>query len=278
MLDTMMHASKLLFVILLIPLISCRTKRAPAAPTTDLRPAQVTFSFVQITDTHLGHGDHDQRTLAVINAINTLPYPVDFVVHTGDIFMDNMLEPRLVEKAAALFGRLKIPCYFVPGNHDILTKHPGETRTLFKKHFGPLAKRVIHKGVPLLFLYTEPLAGGCTFSDYSPLAALSALAGKNLPHAPLLFHHSPSVPDFYGGKFHQLWTAKIRRKWAAALKKIGTIAIFAGHFHRDELQYLGDIPLHVAPPVASYWGRQATFRVYTYDRGRITYRNHYIHR
>jgi UDP-2,3-diacylglucosamine pyrophosphatase LpxH len=53
-------------------------------------------------------------------------------------------------------------------------------------------------------------------------------------------------------------------------------AVIAGHFHRDELHWLENVPLYVSSPVAGYWGRQATFRIYEYSNGKIGYRTQYI--
>jgi hypothetical protein len=53
-------------------------------------------------------------------------------------------------------------------------------------------------------------------------------------------------------------------------------AVITGHFHRDELHWLDGIPIFAAPPVAAYWGRQASFRLYEYRDGRLGYRAVYL--
>jgi UDP-2,3-diacylglucosamine pyrophosphatase LpxH len=53
-------------------------------------------------------------------------------------------------------------------------------------------------------------------------------------------------------------------------------AVITGHFHRDELHWVGGRPVFAAPPVAGYWGRQASFRLYEYRDGRLSYRTIYL--
>lgn len=83
-----------------------------------------TLYFVHISDTHIGprpgyarHG-HISLTCAqrLVDIINTLPIEVDFVVHTGDIVTDP--HPDAYALAAETLASLKLPVYYVPGNHD----------------------------------------------------------------------------------------------------------------------------------------------------------------
>ncbi|MDY6906314.1 MAG: hypothetical protein SWH61_16705 [Thermodesulfobacteriota bacterium] len=55
---------------------------------------------------------------------------------------------------------------------------------------------------------------------------------------------------------------EIKEKWKTLINTYNVKAIVAGHFHRDELHWLGDVPVYIAPPVAGYWGRKAAFRIY----------------
>jgi hypothetical protein len=52
--------------------------------------------------------------------------------------------------------------------------------------------------------------------------------------------------------------------------------VIAGHFHRDELHWVGDVPLFVCAPLAGYWGRQGSYRIYEYKDGRLGYRTQYL--
>jgi Icc protein len=106
--------------------------------------------FVQISDTHLGaapgylHRGFDpllslERTLA---EIASLPIQPDFIIHTGDLAGDkeNHASEAHYRLAAASLATIKVPFYFIAGNHDdapsmrsvlslpsvdLLTKDPG---------------------------------------------------------------------------------------------------------------------------------------------------------
>jgi UDP-2,3-diacylglucosamine pyrophosphatase LpxH len=75
---------------------------------------------------------------------------------------------------------------------------------------------------------------------------------------------------------HRGWRKEVREKWERLLNSANVKAVIAGHFHRDEFHWLGEVPLYVAEPVAGYWGRQCTFRIYEYRGGKVGYRTVYV--
>ena len=82
------------------------------------------LTFVHISDSHIGSTpDFTLHHLAplpclqqLVTVINDLPQAPDFVLHTGDISEDG--SPGSYELAAAALARLRIPVYYVNGNHD----------------------------------------------------------------------------------------------------------------------------------------------------------------
>lgn len=80
--------------------------------------------FAHISDTHIGptvaYARHGFRpypcVVRLVELLNNLPTPPDFVIHTGDITTDPT--DAAYELAAALFARLRVPIYYVNGNHD----------------------------------------------------------------------------------------------------------------------------------------------------------------
>lgn len=42
----------------------------------------------------------------------------DFILHGGDLFDDNAVDQRLVQRASDLLGKAPCPVYIIPGNHD----------------------------------------------------------------------------------------------------------------------------------------------------------------
>jgi Icc protein len=80
--------------------------------------------FVHISDTHLGpteaYSRHGYRPLPharhIVEIINTLATRPDFVIHTGDVVTSP--SDQAYQLAAGIFADLRIPIYYVTGNHD----------------------------------------------------------------------------------------------------------------------------------------------------------------
>ncbi|MFW6303548.1 MAG: metallophosphoesterase family protein, partial [Candidatus Sumerlaeota bacterium] len=79
-------------------------------------------------------------------------------------------------------------------------------------------------------------------------------------------------------KMHGGWRPEYREAWIKLINRYNVKAVIAGHFHRAEQHWLGDVPLYVAPPVAGYWGRQASYRLYHYQAGRLSFTTQYLDR
>jgi 3',5'-cyclic AMP phosphodiesterase CpdA len=232
--------------------------------------------FVQITDTHWGDKDHIERTRKIVKQINQLPFAIQFVVHTGDITMDRVEDIQTVSEGLEVLKKLKVPVHFVPGNHDILEGKLKTTRQAYEKGFGTLLSVEEYSGVVFILVYTEPLAKSFSVEGYEPLAQLGKALGRSQGKPLIVFHHTPSVESFYKNHMHEGWNDSVRDEWVRLLNSYDVKAVIAGHFHRDEHHWLGEVPLYVCAPVAGYWGRQATFRIYEYRNGRISYRTQYL--
>lgn len=234
------------------------------------------FYFVQITDTHWGNGDNFERTRKAVEQINSLPMPIKCVIHTGDITNEKIEDESVVTKGLLILKDLKAPVHFVPGNHDILRSRHTETQKAYTKNFGSLITEAEYDGVVFLMLYTEPLAKSFSLEEFTPLSELEAVLKRADKKPVIVFHHCPSVEDFYSNSMHEGWKKDIREKWESILNSYNVKAVIAGHFHRDELHWLGKVPLYVSSSIAGDWGRQATFRVYEYKDGKVGYRTQYI--
>jgi len=234
------------------------------------------FYFVQITDTHFGDGDHLDRTKKTVERINNLPMGITCVVHTGDITMNKIDNKNVLADGLAALEKLIAPIHYISGNHDILPHKLEFTHKAYVEKFGELITQAEYEDVVFLFVYTEPLRKSFTIRGYQPLVQLEKYLKKSKGRPVIVFHHAPSVDDFYNNKFHISWKKEIREKWVKLMNAYNVKAVIAGHFHRDEHHWLGDVPLYVSPPIAGYWGRQATFRIYEYRNGKIGYRTQYI--
>lgn len=248
---------------------------AIALPVFAARPAH--FYFVQITDTHWGARDGVALTRKAVEAINQLPYKIEFVVHTGDLFADSIEREAVLKEGRDALQGLKAPVYVVPGNHDIRAMEAKATTAAFTRSFGPVSRRADVQGVACLFFYSEPLVGGFQVPDYDPLAWLES-ALKQAGNKPvLLFQHTPSIGNVLGAKDPLAWVDGAREAWETAVRRHPSIkAIVAGHVHRDELHWIGDVPLFSSAPLARFWNRQPSFRVYDYWNGKLGYWTVYL--
>lgn len=234
------------------------------------------FYFAQVTDTHFGSRDHLVRSRQIVQRINALPMKIACVVHTGDIVADQIEDKKLVTAVRAVMDSLDVPLHYVPGNHDIPADRLQATLPVYREAFGNLIESAKYNGVVFLFVYTEPLRKNIVIEGYRPLEALRQHLERAEGNPVIVFHHAPSVKNFYNNTVHSSWQAKIRRQWIALLNAYNVKAVIAGHFHRDEFHWLGKVPLYIAPPVAGFWGRQASYRIYEYRDGRVSYTTQYI--
>lgn len=88
-----------------------------------MKPTDTVY-FVHISDTHIGPAADYQRhgrsplpyARRIVQVINDLPQPPDFVIHTGDVVTNPT--PEAYTLAAETFADLRAPIYYVTGNHD----------------------------------------------------------------------------------------------------------------------------------------------------------------
>jgi 3',5'-cyclic AMP phosphodiesterase CpdA len=258
------------FLVLLAALFLAAGRAAAAAADTNA------FWFVQITDTHFGVVDHDARARRVVDEINRLPMKIEFVLHTGDVFADNILKTQVVHTATSTLARLNMPLYVLPGNHDILPKKLNATLAAYTNAIGPLCRSVEHHGVRFLLLDTEPLREDFVMEGYDPLAWLERELRAAGRQPVIVCTHASSGEDFYGNTMHPGWPAAARANWARLLGSGNVRAELTGHFHRDELHWDGDVPVFISAPVAGFWGRQGSYRIYAWRAGRLSYDTCYL--
>lgn len=236
------------------------------------------FYFVQITDTHWGARDGVSLTRKAAEAINQLPQKIEFVVHTGDLFADTIGDPAVVRDSLKAMKAIKAPVFYLPGNHDILAADEEATAALYRRHFGSFSSRTEVQGVVCLFFFSEPLIGRFSVSGYDPLAWLETQFKQAGGKPVILFQHAPSVGAFLdSGDFSESGPPDAYRAWEAMVRRYPALrGIVAGHVHRDELHWMGNVPVYVGAPVARFWDRQPSFRVYDYWDGKLGYSTIYL--
>ena len=91
------------------------------------QPKAPEVSLLHVSDTHLGRPLTDKEHMGKKNQLNrfldainlAVKYRVDAILHTGDIFDDDVSEAtvELVEEHIELLADINIPIYYVRGNH-----------------------------------------------------------------------------------------------------------------------------------------------------------------
>ncbi len=238
------------------------------------------FFFAQITDTHWGAGDTVALTRTAVAMMNRLPVKLEFVVHTGDMLADRIGDERTVREGLDAMKSIKAPVYYVPGNHDILAVDAERTAKLFTQYFGPVNGRLEVKGVVCLFVCTESLDGdtrnlGRIQREWVE-GQLKGMGGRPV----LMFMHKPPVRDMLTEGSPSDWQKDdYHPQWKRLFDEHPEIkAVVAGHLHRDELHWIGSVPIHVASSLAPFWDRQPSFRLYEYRNGRLGYWTIYLNR
>ncbi len=271
----------------IVRLVALVALAALAALTAGAEP----FRFVQISDTHQGRPIHQYRYRQAIGQINALPFDVDVVVHTGDIVSAGFKSHAVAGAASNLFAQIRWPRISCPGNHDLRFDRASDAWTnryyraaaVYQTFFGPLAQAHETTNALYLALDTEEIRqpGAPRLPGFEPLAWLEEKLSAAPPDKPVfVFTHVPDCDDYFLGVYEPGWTdGKNRAAWRALLARHPNVkAVIAGHFHRNaRVEHPdGGPPTVVAGAFATFWGRQASYRVYSYEDGCLSYQDAYI--
>jgi Icc-related predicted phosphoesterase len=171
----------------------------------------------------------------------------------------------------------KVPVYFVPGNNDISDNNYLRHAALYVKNFGDINHIISKENVSIITLLNIEYKDSTGKTIYDAISKLDSLLKKKPAALPvLLFQHCPTTEDFYSNAFHPGLPADKLDQFQKLCEKYNVQGIFTGHFHRDELHWIGQIPLFISAPISGSWGRQSTFRVYHYQNGKISYFTIYL--
>ena len=156
--------------------------------------------FVHITDTHIAadpafasFGQTPRANLvALVDAINALTFPIDFVLHTGDVVEDR--SEAAYHAARDILARLRLPIHYVAGNHD----DAGFLQTAMMNRASArprLDYQFSADGVLVaVFDSRGPRDPAGTLRD-EQLAALRALCAREGPPLVIAIHHPPLPLD-----------------------------------------------------------------------------------
>jgi len=223
------------------------------------------FTFVQIADPQFGLGGYKRdiiRFEETVKQVNKLE--PDFVVICGDLVntssIGNTLEHFAKEKSA-----FAMPCYCVPGNHDV-GSGSAELLAQYRRVIGPDYYEFEHKGHVFLMvnsqLWMEQVPGETEKQEEWFKSSLEKAFAAHKPvfvvaHHPL-YNKSPQEPT-------DVWSIPIekRRELLALIERYGVVAWLAGHVHKNvENEYKGVQFVSTVNPTFGFFEQAFGFRVW----------------
>jgi len=211
------------------------------------------LTFVQISDSHIGFNkpanDHVIETLEkTVMAINALPTPPAFVVHTGDI--THLSKPAEFDQAKQVLSRLKAPMFTIPGEHDTI----GDRGVAYNQAFPAASKREglqtwDQGGIHFISL-TNVLDFGVDGKGKVGQAQLNTLknnlAAQKSDTPIVLFSHIP-LYDIYP---QWGWATEDSAQVLAMLARFSAVTVLSGHIHQVIQHTEGRIQFQTAASTA----------------------------
>lgn len=214
-------------------------------------PETAGFSFVQISDSHLGFSaapntDVTATLQAALDQAKRQHTP-SMMIHTGDV--SHLSRPAQFDTAAQLIGATGIETHYVPGEHDVLEEDGAAFFARFTKG-GPRGWYSFDQaGVHFVGLNNVQnlQAGGLGFLGADQLEWLTKdLAGRAASTPIVVFAHVP------------LWTVSAEWGWGTAdaeqalalLRRFGSVTVLNGHIHQIMQKVEGQLAFHTARSTA----------------------------
>jgi 3',5'-cyclic AMP phosphodiesterase CpdA len=115
---------------------------------------QKEFSFIQICDPQLGMGgyEHDVKSLhQAVEQINKLD--CDLVVIAGDLV--HHASDTAFNRFRSIIGELDVPCYLIPGNHDVGNIPNDSTLNYYRENLGKDYYTFTHNGYAFVMVNSQ---------------------------------------------------------------------------------------------------------------------------
>ena len=220
----------------------------------DVLPASGDFSFVQISDSHIGFNkaanpDVTATLNAAIAKINALRKSPSFVLHTGDL--SHLSRPDEFDSLDQALRDAKTgQVFFVPGEHDVV----GDNGKQYLERYGKRTKgngwySFDAAGVHFVGLVNvlDLKPGGLGNLGSGQLEWLADdLRDKTASTPIVVFAHVPlwSVFPAWG------WGTDDAAQALAYLKRFGSVTVLNGHIHQTLQKIEGNITFHTAMSTA----------------------------
>jgi 3',5'-cyclic AMP phosphodiesterase CpdA len=231
--------------------ITIGAERYRAGPASRVGGLTRPFLLAQISDLHLGERPRDGadpetclRTL--VKALKALPDRPDAILVSGDLA--EHAKPKEYRLAQKLIGKLGVPMFGLPGNHDDRTTmrevlgfgdpDGGAAPLDYTVDFGPLRLIVVDSTIP-----------GEDRGAFEPgqLERLDAELGNSPTPAIVAMHHPPLTTAMADWDGVNLPVAEREALAAVIARRPQAKAIVAGHLHRVTVSALAGRPVLAAP-------------------------------
>jgi len=213
------------------------------------------FSFVQISDSHIGfkkeviNQDVVGTLRQAITRINALPVAPDFVLHTGDL--THLSDPEEFDTVDQLMKTIRTrQVFYVPGEHDVT----GDNGKSYLDRFGKNTKgqgwySFDHNGVHFIGLVNvvDIRQNGLGALGRDQLAWLQADLKDRSSETPIVvFAHIPlwMVYPEWG------WGTDDGAQALTCLKRFGSVTVLNGHIHQVVKKVEGRMSFHTAMSTA----------------------------
>ena len=212
------------------------------------------FSFVQISDSHMGFNkpanpDVAATLQAAVDKIDGLATQPEFLLHTGDI--SHLSKPEQFDNVDQILkGARTRDIFLVPGEHDVLDDNGKSYLERYGKNTqGAGWYSFDHKGAHFIGLVNVMnLKAGGLGSLGGEQLDWTARDLKHLKHSTpiVVFAHIPlwSVYPEWG------WGTQDGAQALAYLKKFGSVTVLNGHIHQTMQKVEGNVTFHTAMSTA----------------------------
>ena len=210
------------------------------------------FSFVQISDSHIGFNKAANQDVTgtlklALDKINVLPAHPEFLLHTGDITHSS--KPAEFDTAQQLIKSVKAgETFYVPGEHDIAT----DDGQMYLERFGKGTQgrgwySFTHKGVHFIGLNNCQQVDAMGKLGDDQLNWLKFDLGSLSASTPIVvFAHIPLwmvYPDWG-------WGTPDAAEALTYLKRFGSVTVLNGHIHQVVQKVEGNVSFHTATSTA----------------------------
>jgi Icc protein len=230
------------------------TSRVFGADASNIDIAKGDFSFVQVSDSHIGFAKDPNKDVIgtfrdAIARINALPTRPEFMIHTGDL--THLSKPDEFDTVAQVVKETKTgKTFYVPGEHDFFADDGKQYLDRYgKETHGTGWQSFDFKGVHFVGLVNVAnlKPGGLGELGDEQIDWLQKdLAGRGDSTPVVVYAHVPlwTVYEKWG------WGTQDSERALALLRRFGSVTVLNGHIHQVMQKVEGHVTFHTARSTA----------------------------